>query len=161
MIIEIPYTGELAEAHIVEDDPTAPLTVTFGRTRPACYQLVSCPGSSLAESTDLVQDDIGSRGPGEWDAVVIVVFEILLDGSFEGGHALERAAANPSRGDRREEAFYLIQPTRARRSEMQVVARMPHEPADDLRRFVRPVVVHNDVHVAVGRQLGIDAREKF
>jgi hypothetical protein len=39
MIVEIPYTGERAEAHIVEDDPAAPLTVTFGRTRPAWYRL--------------------------------------------------------------------------------------------------------------------------
>ena len=41
MIIAIPYIGERAEAHIVEDDPAAPLTVTFGRTNPACYQLAA------------------------------------------------------------------------------------------------------------------------
>jgi hypothetical protein len=41
VIIAIPYIGERAEAHIVEDDPAAPLTVTFGRTNPACYQLAA------------------------------------------------------------------------------------------------------------------------
>ena len=41
MIIEILSTGERAEAHIVEDDPAAALTVTFGRTTPAWYQLAA------------------------------------------------------------------------------------------------------------------------
>ena len=41
MIIEIPYTGELAEAHIMEGDPAAALTVTFGRTGRAWYRLAS------------------------------------------------------------------------------------------------------------------------
>ena len=81
---------------------------------------------------------MGGRGPDEWGAMVIVVFEILVDGGFEGRHALKGAAANPSGCDRGEEAFHLIEPTRARRREVQVIARMTHEPADDLGRFVRP-----------------------
>jgi hypothetical protein len=39
VIIEIPSTVERAEAHIVQDDPAAPLTVTFGRTGRAWYRL--------------------------------------------------------------------------------------------------------------------------
>ena len=38
---------------------------------------------------------------------------------------------------------------------------MAHEPANDFRCFVRPVVVHDYVHVTVWRQLGIDALEEF
>ena len=41
MIIEIPSTGERVEAQIVEDDPAAPLAVTFGRTGRAWYRLAS------------------------------------------------------------------------------------------------------------------------
>ena len=42
MIIEIPSTGERAEAHIVEDDdPAAPLAVTFHRTVRVWYRLAS------------------------------------------------------------------------------------------------------------------------
>ena len=37
------------------------------------YALVSCPRSSFAESGDLVQDDIGGRGPDERRAVLVVV----------------------------------------------------------------------------------------
>jgi hypothetical protein len=38
-MIEIPSTSERAEAHIVEDDPAAPLAVTFDRSRRAWYRL--------------------------------------------------------------------------------------------------------------------------
>jgi hypothetical protein len=41
VIIEIPSTGERFEAQIVEDDPAAPLAVTFGRTGRAWYRLAS------------------------------------------------------------------------------------------------------------------------
>ena len=41
MIIEIPSTGERAEAHIVEDDPAAPLAVTFHHTVRVWYRLAS------------------------------------------------------------------------------------------------------------------------
>ena len=39
MIIEIPSTGERAEAHLVEDDPAEPLAVTFTRTGHVRYTL--------------------------------------------------------------------------------------------------------------------------
>jgi hypothetical protein len=39
MILEIPSTGERVEAHIVEDEPAAPLNVTFGPTGRARYTL--------------------------------------------------------------------------------------------------------------------------
>jgi hypothetical protein len=105
----------------------------------------------LAKSADLIQDDIGGGGPDERRAVLVVVREILVNGRFKGRHAFEGAAANPSGGDGGEEAFRLIKPARTRRCEMQVIARMTHKPADDLWRFVRPVIVHDHVHLSVGR----------
>src|SRR6266849_5955233 len=123
--------------------------------------LVSCPRSSFAESADLVQDDIGGRGPDERRAVLVVVGQVVVNGRFKRRHTLEGTAANPSSGDRRKEAFHLIEPTRTRRREMQVVARMAHEPPDDLRRFVRPVVVHDHMDISVRGQLRIDALEEF
>jgi hypothetical protein len=38
---------------------------------------------------------------------------------------------------------------------------MADKPSEDLGGFVRAVVIHDHVHVSVGRQLGIDALEKF
>ena len=60
-----------------------------------------------SQIADLVQDDIGGRGPDERRAVLVVVRQILVNGRFKGRHALEGAAANPSRRDRGEEAFAL------------------------------------------------------
>ena len=39
---------------------------------------------------------------------------------------------------------------------MEMVARAPQEPADDLRDLVGPVVVHDEVDRAVGRELRIE-----
>ena len=40
-MIEIPSTSERAEAHIAEDDPSAPLAVAFACTGGAWYRLAS------------------------------------------------------------------------------------------------------------------------
>lgn len=88
---------------------------------------MSCPGSSFAESADLVQDDIGGRGPDERRAMFVVVCEILVNGRFKGRHALEGATTNPSRGDGRKEAFHLVEPAGTRRREMQGVKSHEHQ----------------------------------
>ena len=80
--------------------------------------LVSCLRSSFAESADLVQDDIGSRGPDERRAMLVVVRQIVVNGGLQCRDALEGAAANPSGRDGREEAFHLIQPARTGGREM-------------------------------------------
>jgi hypothetical protein len=41
VIIEIPSTGERVAAHIVEDEPAAPLAVTFAPTVRVWYRLAS------------------------------------------------------------------------------------------------------------------------
>jgi hypothetical protein len=38
---------------------------------------------------------------------------------------------------------------------------MTHKPPNDLGRFVRAVVVHDHVHVAIGRQRGVHALKEF
>jgi radical SAM superfamily enzyme YgiQ (UPF0313 family) len=90
----------------------------FGNRPSEQLTLVSCPRSSLAKSADLVQDDVSGRGPDEWRAVLVVVRQILVDGGFKGGHALERATTDPASGKCREEAFHLIQPAGTSRGEM-------------------------------------------
>jgi len=89
------------------------------------------------------------------------MLEIVVDGRFQGGHALEDAAANAPSRDRREEPFDLIEPARARGREVQVIARMTHKPPDDVGGFVRTVVIHDHVHVPIGGQLGVHPIEKL
>lgn len=43
---------------------------------------------------------------------------------------------------------------------MQVVAGVPREPSPDLGVFVRGIVVENQVDIEMGRNIGIDVREK-
>ena len=71
-------------------------------------------------------------------------------------HVLEGPAPNALRRDLGEEPFDLIEPARAGRGEMQVVARVAHKPPHHLRHFVRPVVVHDDVNVTGRRQLRVE-----
>lgn len=52
--------------------------------------------------------------------------EILVDGRHTRRDALEGAASNPPAGDGGDEAFDLIEPTRARGFEVQVIARIPY-----------------------------------
>src|SRR5438067_109610 len=93
--------------------------------------------------------------------MLVVVRQIVMNGGFQRGHALEGATANAPSRDGREETFHLIEPARARGREVQMVARVTHKPADHLRRFVGTVVIHDDVHVSTWRQLRVEALEEF
>src|ERR1700730_11203688 len=108
-----------------------------------------------------MQDDIGRRGPDERRAGPVVVRKIVMNGGFKGWHSLEGATTNTPSRDRGEETFHLIEPARARRREMQMVARVTHKPADHLRGFVGAVVIHDDVDLSVRRQLRVEAIEEF
>ena len=123
--------------------------------------LVSRLRSSFVEPCDLLEDRVCGRGPDKGLAVLVVVRQILLDREFQRAHVLESPAPNALRGQRREKPLDLIQSTRTRRREMQVIARMVDKPADDLRRCMRAVVVHDEVHLAVGWEFRIHLIEKF
>ena len=75
-------------------------------------------------------------------------------------HVLERPASNSSRGELREEALDLVEPTSTGRREVHVIAGESREPARSLRRLVRAVVVHDDVDIAPSRRLGIEAQQE-
>ena len=44
---------------------------------------------------------------------------------------------------------------------MHVIARMAREPAPHFGYFVRPVIIHDHVHLGIGRKLRIDEREEL
>jgi len=117
--------------------------------------------SSFAESFDLVQNRVGRRGPDERLAVLVVMRQVIRDRLLERCDGLERAAADALRRDLREETFDLIQPARTGRCEMHVIARMPGEPAHDLRHLVGAVVIHDDVDVAGGWELRVELLQKL
>jgi hypothetical protein len=110
----------------------------------------------LAKSFDLVEDRVGRRSPDKRLARVIVMRQIVLNRHFERPHILERAPSDPLGGDSSKETLDLIQPSRAGGGEVQVIPRVPGKPAGHLGHFVRPVIVHDDVHVAARRQLAVE-----
>src|SRR6266571_4360156 len=84
-----------------------------------------------------------------------------MDGLLQLAHVSEGAPPNASASDLGEEALHLVQPTGAGGGEVQVVASVPGEPALHLRRFVRPVVIHDQVDFRLRRQLAVYLFEKF
>jgi hypothetical protein len=64
VIIEIASTGERAEAHIVEDDPSTPLAVTFARTGGPWYRLASMVdgGWRVVEASPREREALAAHG---------------------------------------------------------------------------------------------------
>jgi hypothetical protein len=64
VIIEIPSTGERVEAHIVPDEPAAPLAVTFSPAGRAPYTLVPMlnVGWRIVESTPAERAVLAAHG---------------------------------------------------------------------------------------------------
>src|SRR5262249_46517753 len=124
-------------------------------------QPVSRLRSSYAKSLDLVDDGVGRGGPDKRLALLVVIRQIRIDRRLQRRDTVERAAPNPLRGDRREEALDLVEPTRTGWREMDVIPRMPDKPARHLWRFMRAGVVHDHVHLAVGREGGVHVVEKL
>ena len=113
----------------------------------------------MAKSFDLVDDGVGRRRPDKRFAVVVVMVQVRLDLRLERPDIFERAPANALRGDLRKEPFDLVQPARACRREMEMIAGVAQEPPDHFRHLMRAVVVHDDMHVARRRQLRVEALE--
>jgi hypothetical protein len=67
-----------------------------------------------------------------------------------------RAAAQCFGVETREPALDLVEPRRVSRREMHMKARVLREPCAHGRRFVRAVVVHDDVDLQIGRHAGVD-----
>jgi len=73
-----------------------------------------------------------------------------VDGLFESGDTVEGAAANSPRRDLGEEPFDLVEPTRTRRREVNVVIGVALKPPPHGRGLVRSVVVHHEVNLLPG-----------
>src|SRR5437899_10129847 len=124
------------------------------------WSLVSCPVNNGAKSLDLPEDRIRGGGPEEGASVAIVVLHELIDLGHELREAGKGAAADGALRDERKPALNLIEPGRVGRREVEVVAGMPGEPAAYLGVLVGPVVVHDEVHVEVRRDLGVEVAQE-
>ena len=89
-----------------------------------------------------------------------MILDVTIDRHFEFTGAAVDTLPNLFFGNGREEALDEIQPRGACGRKVHVEARMPNQPASDGRRLVRPVIVHDQMHVQARRHVGVDLVEE-
>ncbi len=72
-----------------------------------------------------------------------MVFQVLFDRLLQRRDTPKSPSADSLLGDLREEPLDLVQPGTARRSEVEMILRVPQEPSLHSGRFVCAVVVHH------------------
>ena len=122
---------------------------------------MSCSGSSLTKSGNRLEYLLGGFGPEEGFRVLVVQLKITFDRCLQFTSAAEGAAPDLLGGQSREEALDEIDPRSSGRREVNVEARTLGQPAMDQGDLVRPVVVHDQVDVETGRDVGVDSVEKL
>jgi hypothetical protein len=115
----------------------------------------------LGDSGFARQDLVGTLGPHERLWIGLMGFDEGLDRRFELGHAAEGPAPDLFHRQLGEPAFHQVEPRAVGRREMHMKARAFGEPVSDQRRFVRAVIVHDDVHVESTRDARVDQIEKL
>ena len=94
---------------------------------------------------DLREDGVGILCPDERLGLLIVMSQVLVDGSFERRHAGEGAAPEARSSDIRKPAFDEIQPGAAGRDEVKVYPRVAGQPSSHRRTLVCTQVVQNQM----------------
>ena len=107
----------------------------------------------MLRTGDLFEDLASGLCPDEGFWAGVMVVEIVHDGGFEIGDALEDAAPDTLAGDLGEEALDHVEPRRGGRNEVQVEAWMALEPARHGRCLMGGVVVEDEVQVELCRGL--------
>ena len=103
----------------------------------------------------------GSCGPDEWFRTFIVTVDVGADGHDEFFQVAEDAAPEPILRQVAEETFHHVQPRRAGRSEVQMKARVPRQPALHFGVLMGGVVIADQVKLPVGRDGLVDEAEKL
>ena len=99
--------------------------------------------------------------PSDWFGVAVVLLNVAHHSVDQLGHATESTTAQSLLVEIPKEPLNYIQPRTAGRDEMEVETFMSLEPIQDLRMFVRGVVIHNQMKTQILRRLGVNLREKL
>jgi integrase len=113
----------------------------------ALSRLVSQVGDSLTISRNTGEDLVGGFVPDKGPGSLIADRQVLTNRRLERPRAAMRAAFDLLLRERREPPLHEVEPGRAGGGEVHVKPRMPSEPAPHLGRFVRAVVVHDQMDV--------------
>jgi class 3 adenylate cyclase len=123
-------------------------------------RLVSCVVDSLAVGGDGVEDLVGGLGPHKRPRVGVPGVGPGLDRCGELGHRAVGAATQPLAGQLGEPPLDQVQPGAVGRGEVQLEARMGHQPAPDGGRLVGRGVVADHVDGQVSRHRLVDVGEE-
>ena len=108
-----------------------------------------------------LKDGIGGLGPDERFRVVVVGLDEGGDVRLQCLDAAVNATLDLLVGKQREPAFDLVQPGRAGRGEVQVIARVTGQPSADRRGLVGGIVVEHQVDVEIGGHRRFDRRQEL
>lgn len=116
----------------------------------------------LGEASDGGEDLIGGFGPHKRLGVRVLRIDEFADRGFELGHAAVCAAAQLFVRQLRKPALDQIEPGPVRGREVHVEPRpFGQQPVANQGRFVRPVVIHDEMDVQFPRHGRIDGIEKM
>jgi hypothetical protein len=87
--------------------------------------------------------------------------DVLSDGGLEGPDTGVHASAELALGQQREPAFHEIDPGGTGGCEVQMKAWALQEPSADHGRFMRPIVVEDEMHVQLRRDMGLNRVEEL
>jgi len=106
--------------------------------------------------------NVGRLGrPDERLGRLIRGLDIAVDRIDQTRNAREHAALQSLAGQVAEESFDHVQPTGAGRREVNVESPMPLEPFENLRMFMRRIIVNDQMKLFVRRRLGVDQLQKL
>jgi hypothetical protein len=122
--------------------------------------LVQClnNGFTMAYFFQYLVHFLGPR-KGLW--ILIVDLNEFFDGSDEFRNASEHTSSNPLAGDFSEPAFDQVEPGGTGRGKVQVKARMFLEPPFDVRVFVRPIVVRDQMEIQSSGHLPVNLAQEL
>src|SRR5438093_9730391 len=103
------------------------------------------------------------RWPGRPDkglGVLVMFLNVSFERRFQLPHAMKDAPAKALLREVAKEPFHHVEPGCAGGGEVHVEAPAPSEPAFHLGMFVRGVVIHDEMHFAVRRRLGLDEAQE-
>ena len=114
----------------------------------------------LFPAPDLLDDGVGIGGPDEGLRVLVILVEETIDSGLKVDDAREDAALEPPLRQRGEEALDGVDPRGRRWREMEVKPGVPLQPGAHRRMLVRHIVVDDQMQLAPGGDLAVDAVEK-
>jgi hypothetical protein len=116
---------------------------------------------SLGKARNAGKDLIGGLRPDEGFRIRMMSSDKLANRRLELRHAAVHAAPRLLIGQLGEPALDQVQPGAVGRGEVDVKARPFRQPVPNQRHLMRPVVVHDQMHVEVARHRGINGVQEL